>query len=374
MIVSVTTLGSRDGNAAAAATAVVRYLEGRGAADQGRDPGPSPDLPGVAPESDLVGYYADSMASPGIWMGRGMTGVHMDGLVDPAHLHRVLVGQNPHTADQLVRLPVGAEEPGTPPAAAALRGPDDEMLTLAEAAKALGVDASYLRERARTTQQARALQRRQEAAGEELTPLPTSYLEASRNGPRGHWKTTRAELRRFAADREKPAAVVGYDLTFSAPKSVSILWATANPAQQVAIEAALTESVRTAMGYLEEHAAHVRISVSNEDGTGHHLQRHDATGLVAAAYLHETSRALDPQLHFHVVAANMAEGPDGKVRALDGRSLYMHAKTAGYLGAAELRHRLSMELGVEWKPVHRGVADIDGVSREAVVEVSQRSR
>ena len=128
------------------------------------------------------------------------------------------------------------------------------------------------------------------------------------------------------------------------------------------------------MGYLEEHAAHVRISVSNEDGTGHHLQRHDATGLVAAAYLHETSRALDPQLHFHVVAANMAEGPDGKVRALDGRSLYMHAKTAGFLAAAELRHRLSMELGVEWKPVHRGVADIDGVSCEAIVEVSQRSR
>ena len=68
--------------------------------------------------------------------------------------------------------------------------------------------------------------------------MPASYLDATRNGPRGHWKTTRAELRRFAADREKPTVVVGYDLTFSAPKSVSILWATANPAQQVAIEAA----------------------------------------------------------------------------------------------------------------------------------------
>jgi conjugative relaxase-like TrwC/TraI family protein len=374
VIVSVTTLGSRDGNAAAAATAVVRYLEGRGPADQGRDPGPSPEMPGVGPDSDIIGYYADSTASPGIWMGRGMTGVHMDGLVEPAHLHRVLVGQNPHTGDQLAQPPAGAVEPGTPPAAVALRGPDDELLTLAQGAKALGVDASYLRERARTTHQARALQRRQEAAGQELTPLPSSYLDATRNGPGGHWKTTRAELRRFAAEREKPTLVVGYDLTFSAPKSVSILWATANPAQQVVIEAALTESVRTAMAYLEDHAAHVRMSVLNEDGTGHHLERHGANGLVAAAYLHETSRALDPQLHFHVVAANMAEGPDGKVRALDGRSLYMHAKTAGYLAAAELRHRLSMELGVAWKPVHRGVADIDGVSRDAIVEVSQRSR
>jgi len=36
---------------------------------------------------------------------------------------------------------------------------------------------------------------------------------------------------RAAPQREKPSVVVGYDLTFSAPKSVSILWATATPAQ-----------------------------------------------------------------------------------------------------------------------------------------------
>ncbi|MDQ6910682.1 MAG: relaxase domain-containing protein, partial [Actinomycetota bacterium] len=199
-------------------------------------------------------------------------------------------------------------------------------------------------------------------------------LDATRDRPDGPWKLARGELRRFDAEREKPSVVVGYDLTFSVAKSVSILWATATPSQQVAIEAAFTDAVRSGVRYLEEQAAHVRVSVGNDSGKGTHLERQAATGLVAAAYLHDTSRALDPQLHFHVVVANMAEGPDGKIRALDGRSLYLHAKTASHLAAAELRHRLSTDLGLTWQPVHRGLADVDGVSRDAIVEMSQRAR
>ena len=42
----------------------------------------------------------------------------------------------------------------------------------------------------------------------------------------------------------------------------------------------------------------------------------------------------------------MTTGPDGKVRALDGRQLYLHAKTAGFLASAELRHQLTARLGV----------------------------
>ncbi len=45
---------------------VVKYLENRGPADGGRDPGPTPDLPAADPTNGVVGYYADSMAAPGI--------------------------------------------------------------------------------------------------------------------------------------------------------------------------------------------------------------------------------------------------------------------------------------------------------------------
>ena len=374
MIVSVTPLGSRTGDAAGAAAKVVRYLEGHGRARSGRDPGPGPDLPAAAPTAGVLGYYADSMAAPGIWMGQGLTGVRMSGLADSDQLQRVLLGQDPHTGEHLLAACGSAQRAHPNAVRAALVGPDDELLTLKEAAEALGVGSSYLRQQVLATDKVRARQARQAAAGEELSPLPPSYLDATQERPHAPWKVERGELRRFAEEREKPSVVVGYDLTFSAPKSVSILWATATPAQQVAIEGAFTEAVRGAIRYLEEHGAHVRVSVPNDNGKGHHLERQAATGLVAAGYLHDSSRALDPQLHFHVVVANMAEGPDGKVRALDGRSLYFQAKTASHLAAAELRHRLSMELGLAWQQVHRGLADVDGVPREAVVEMSQRAR
>ncbi|MFN2504843.1 MAG: MobF family relaxase [Acidimicrobiales bacterium] len=373
MIVSVTPLGSRDGNAAGAATAVVRYLEGRCTDRGGHDPAPSPDLPTPDENAELTGYYADSMAAPGIWMGSGLTGVRMDGMIDSEQLQRVLVGQNPYTGDQLVGAAGSSQRAHADRQGPGLRGPEDELLTLPQASAALGVDPTYLRRRAQATQNARAVQARQQAAGEELTPLPSSYLDATREG-NSHWQVTRGELRRFAVEREKPPVVVGYDITFSPPKSVSVLWATATPAQRVVIEAALTDAVRAGVNYLEQNGAHVRVSVRSDDGSGCRLDRQAATGLVGAAYLHDTSRALDPQLHFHYVAANMAEGPDGKVRALDGRSLFLHAKTAGYLSAAELRNRLSRELGVAWNKASRGVADIEGVPRSAILEMSQRSR
>jgi murein DD-endopeptidase MepM/ murein hydrolase activator NlpD len=62
---------------------------------------------------------------------------------------------------------------------------------------------------------------------------------------------------------------------------------------------------------------------------------------LGASYLHGTSRALDPQLHRHVVLGNVVAGPDGSVRALDSASLYAHAKTAGYVAASELRWQLT---------------------------------
>ena len=64
-------------------------------------------------------------------------------------------------------------------------------------------------------------------------------------------------------------------------------------------------------------------------------------GFVAAAFRHRSSRAGDPLLHTHVVVANATQAADGRWTALDGRELYRHAKTAGYLYQAALRAELS---------------------------------
>jgi conjugative relaxase-like TrwC/TraI family protein len=86
-------------------------------------------------------------------------------------------------------------------------------------------------------------------------------------------------------------------------------------------------------------------------------------GLIAAAFRHRTSRAGDPQLHTHVLVANVVLGADGRWSTLDGRRIYAHAKTAGYLYEARLRSLLTRELGVAWGPVRNGIADIEGVPR-----------
>lgn len=95
-------------------------------------------------------------------------------------------------------------------------------------------------------------------------------------------------------------------------------------------------------------------------------------GLVAAAYRHRMSRALDPQLHTHVVAANLARGPDGRFTALHGAELYRAAKTAGYLYQAHLRALVTERLGLEWGEVRNGAAELADVERPVVEHFSQR--
>jgi conjugative relaxase-like TrwC/TraI family protein len=96
-------------------------------------------------------------------------------------------------------------------------------------------------------------------------------------------------------------------------------------------------------------------------------------GFVAAAFRYRTSRADDPLLHNHVLVANLARTcDDGVWRTLDSRKLFAHAKTAGVLYQAHLRHELTRRLGVAWQPVVNGHADIDGVDRQLIETFSQR--
>ena len=84
------------------------------------------------------------------------------------------------------------------------------------------------------------------------------------------------------------------------------------------------------------------------------------------------SRALDPQLHTHVVAANLTRGPDGRFTALHGAALYRAAKTAGYLYQAHLRALVTERLGLEWGEVRKGAAELAEIERPVVEQFSQR--
>jgi conjugative relaxase-like TrwC/TraI family protein len=161
--------------------------------------------------------------------------------------------------------------------------------------------------------------------------------------------------------------VAALDLTFSAPKSVSVLAATGPDEVMRILVGAHAEAVRAALDYLDEAAVFVR---RGHDGVTVEV----GEGLIAAGYLHRMSRALDQQLHTHIVAANLTRGPDGRYTALHAAPLYRAAKTAGYLYQSQLRATISEQLGLEWGEVRNGAAELVDVPAGVLVEFSTRRR
>ncbi len=159
--------------------------------------------------------------------------------------------------------------------------------------------------------------------------------------------------------------VPGFDLTFSAPKSVSVLFGLGDAGLSGEVRAAHEAAVGAALGYMERQGA---VARRGHGGTESVL----GNGFLAAAFRHRTSRAGDPQLHTHVLVANMTRGPDGRWTALDARRLYVNAKTGGYLYQAQLRAELTRRLGVEWGPVRRGQADLAGIPPGVLRAFSRR--
>ena len=169
----------------------------------------------------------------------------------------------------------------------------------------------------------------------------------------------------------RKGSVHGFDLTFAAPKSVSLLRALTTEVNDKAVSEAHGRAVTAAMTYLHQHAGYTRV---HNPRTGmKDLQR--LPGLVGIAYQHETSRCGDPHLHTHVILPNRQARADGVLVSLDSKSLYHEAKAAGVMYRAVLRHELHAERGVEWNAVdpHTGMAEIAGITRECVTAWSRRS-
>ena len=134
----------------------------------------------------------------------------------------------------------------------------------------------------------------------------------------------------------------GLDLTFSADKSVSALWAVADPELRAEIERAHNDAARVA---LEEtvlrHCAYTRIR--NRDGEIEVLP----ADISAAMFQHGTSRDNDPQLHTHCVIFNAARTHrDGKYRALHQHPVYTWMKAAGAVYRNTLAWSLQERLGI----------------------------
>ena len=165
----------------------------------------------------------------------------------------------------------------------------------------------------------------------------------------------------------------GRDLTFSAPKSVSLAALVGGDDR---IVNAHDRAVAAALAWVEKNAAETRMK---DPGSGPgqapdtgHMARVGNQKIVAATFRHDTSRNLDPQLHTHSVIANMVQGEDGKWRSMANEGLYANQKLIGMLYRNELAAGLG-KLGYGIEKTHAdGRFEIAGVPREAIEAFSSR--
>ncbi|GBD83813.1 multifunctional conjugation protein TraI [bacterium BMS3Abin02] len=179
----------------------------------------------------------------------------------------------------------------------------------------------------------------------------------------GHDPATGRDLGR----RMGEGSVRGYDATFSAPKSVSVLFGLGDPEVRRQVIEAHERAVVAVLGWVEGHA-HTRMRRRG------HIVCVDAEGIVVGMFRQHTSRKLDPQLHTHAVIANRVAAPDGRWLALDARTIKVDQRTLSALYHATLRSEMTRRLGVRWEPPEHGIAEIADIDPEILAEFSQRSR
>ena len=165
--------------------------------------------------------------------------------------------------------------------------------------------------------------------------------------------------------RLRPDGVRGFDLTFSAPKSVSVLSAICGGEVERTVVDAHDRAVAAVMRAIEERAT----TRSGRNG----VYRLDVAGLAALLVRHRTSRTLDPQLHTHAVVAAKVRSVDGRWRALDATMVYRDQRALGAIYQAALRAELTERLGVAWGAVVKGQAELVGVPEELTEAYSTRA-
>jgi conjugative relaxase-like TrwC/TraI family protein len=172
----------------------------------------------------------------------------------------------------------------------------------------------------------------------------------------------------------------GADFTFSAPKSVSVLYEMAkaygNEKLANKIIEAHEKSVETSLNRLESDYAGVRRKVDGDTITD------KPQGLIIAKFTHDTTRAvtdengkskIDPQLHTHSFVMNMTKDQDGNYKSVDYKNMLDQKKLIGQEYRNELASSLK-EMGFELQANSKGLFEIQDFDKELLQEMSQRSK
>jgi conjugative relaxase-like TrwC/TraI family protein len=308
----------------------------------------------------LASYYTERGETPGVWIGSGLDGI--DGLAagDPvtAEQMRALFGCGLHPLAELRQQQ--------------LEGPDFTERDYQGAArlgapfKIIDGDLSPFRrevaKRIGAIQTAAGLPAGAALPASDRARLRTEVAREFFLAAHGREPLDARELAAQIAKDSRPRAqtVAGYDLTFSPVKSVSTLWAVADPAVAAVIERAHQAAVHAALAFIEKHALFTRTGPQG-------IRQVNAQGLVATVFTHRDSRAGDPDLHTHVAVANKVQTLDGRWLSLDGRVLFKANVAASETYNTALEQHLRDSLRVRFAerpgtdPGKRPIREIVGV-------------
>jgi DNA primase catalytic core len=296
----------------------------------------------------LASYYTEKGETPGVWVGSGMEGIEgLDAgdVVTADHMQNLFgAGHHPLATERAKELDLrfgraGVESPTDTDYKAAAR--------LGNPYKVFKNDISPFR-----IEVAKRLAAVNEAAGLPGDwPVPAAErakirTEVAREFFRAEHGRDPADARELAAtiakhSRPKTNAVAGYDLTFSPVKSVSTMWAIADPKTAAVIERAHQAAIKDALTFIETKALFTRQGTNG-------VRQVNVRGLVATAFTHRDSRAGDPDLHTHVAVANKVQTLDGKWLAIDGRPLHKAVVSASETYNTALERHLVDALGVRF--------------------------
>lgn len=174
-------------------------------------------------------------------------------------------------------------------------------------------------------------------------------------------RTGEALVQKAGVDRR-----YAFDLTFSAPKSVSIAWAVGTEEIKRGIEAAQDLAVERTLAFIEEKFALARRGSSKEGTiTKEHVK------LLAAVYRHGSSRELDPQIHSHAMLQNMGLRADGSWGALNEKELFEWKLALGAVYRAGLSEEIYKNLGFGIE-ADREYFRLAGIPKELEEEFSKR--
>ena len=317
----------------------------------------------------LASYYSAKGDVPGVWVGRGMAG--LDGLAagDPvtAEQMKALFGAGYHPLAKERLAALGPEATARDFADAtnlgrpfAVRSPDVSPFRLEVAKRFAAYNASVGKDY-------RSAVPREERGGIR-TQVAREFFEAEF----GREPQDARELAGLVARLSRPEtkSVAGFDLTFSPVKSVSALWALAQPTTAAAIERAHQKAVSDALTYIEEHALFTRLGVGA-------VRQVNVKGLIGTAFTHRDSRAGDPDLHTHVAVANKVQTLDGLWRAIDGRIIFKAVVAASETYNTALERHLATDLGLVFDARNTGdgkrpIREVVGVSTGLIERWSSR--